>query len=460
MARSLFLRGLAIVYLIAFLSFLPQIDGLIGSNGILPIHNYLDGIHSEYGTTGYLYLPTLAWLNSSDAFLHILTWAGVALSLALLIGVFPLAATIGLYVLYLSIDTAGQTFFSFQWDSLLLEVGFSAILLAPWGFRPAYTDPPPRMAIWLFRFLIFRLMLESGAVKLLSGDPTWRNLTALNYHYETQPLPTPPAWYFNHLPAVIQRISVAGVFAIELAVPFLFLTTSRLRRIAACITIAFQLLIAFTGNYTFFNLLTIVLCFIPLFDDGHPPIRGRHQWLVSAASVILIALGVLQLATVLGLFRMPEPVATIDGFAETFHVVNRYGLFAVMTTSRSEIVIEGSDDGQNWKAYEFRYKPGAVNRPLPWVAPYQPRLDWQMWFAALSNYQNNRWFPQLMLGILEGSQDVLRLIATNPFPAKPPRFIRATIYEYHFSDAAMRRQTGAIWTRRYLGEYFPMASLR
>jgi hypothetical protein len=460
MARSIFLRGLAIVYLIAFISFLPQINGLIGSNGILPVHNYLDAIHSEYGTTGYLYLPTLAWFNSSDAFLHVLTWAGVVLSLALFIGVFPLAATIVLYLLYLSIDTAGQTFFSFQWDSLLLEVGFAAILLAPWGFRPAYTEPPPRMAIWLFRFLIFRLMLESGAVKLLSGDPTWRNLTALNYHYETQPLPTPPAWYFYHLPAVIQKISVAGMFAIELAVPFLFLTTRRLRRIAALITIAFQALIAFTGNYTFFNLLTIVLCFIPLFDDGQSPIRRRHQWLVPAASVILIALGLLQLVTVFGLLQMPEPVATIDGFAETFHVVNRYGLFAVMTTSRSEIVIEGSDDAQNWKSYEFRYKPGDVNRPLHWVAPYQPRLDWQMWFAALSNYQNNRWFPQLLLGILEGSQDVLRLIATNPFPAKPPRFIRATIYEYHFSDAAMRRQTGAIWTRRYLGEYFPTASLR
>jgi hypothetical protein len=460
MARSLFLRGLAIVYLIAFSSFLPQIDGLIGSNGILPIHNYLDAVHSEYGTRGYLYFPTLAWINSSDVFLHILTWAGIVLSIGLFIGILPIAAAAGLYVLYLSIDTAGQTFFSFQWDSLLLEAGFAAILLAPWGLRPAYRDPPPRMAIWLIRFLIFRLMLESGLVKLLSGDPTWRNLTALNYHYETQPLPTPPAWYFDHLPGILQKLSVAGMFAIELAVPFLFLTRRKLRIIAAGIIIAFQALIAFTGNYTFFNLLTIVLCFIPLFDDGRPPVRGRFQWLISAVCVVLIALGLLQLVNVSGLFQMPGPLAAIDLYAETFHIVNRYGLFAVMTTSRKEIVIEGSDDAQDWKPYEFPYKPGDLNRPLPWVAPYQPRLDWQMWFAALSDYQENRWFPQLMLGLLEGSPEVLRLIAVNPFPRKPPQFIRAIIYDYHFSDAAARRNTGAIWTRDYLGDYFPAASLR
>jgi lipase maturation factor 1 len=460
MARSLLLRGLAIVYFIAFISFLPQIDGLVGSNGILPVHRYLDGIHSEYGARAYIYLPTLAWFNSSDAFLHVLTWAGIVLSFALFAGILPLPAAVGLYVLYISVDTAGQTFFSFQWDSLLLEAGFAAILLAPWGFRPVYRDPPPRMAIWVFRFLIFRLMLESGLVKLLSGDPTWRSLTALNFHYETQPLPTPPAWYFAHLPQIVQKISVASVFVVELAVPFLFLAPRPLRRIAAVITIAFQLLIAFTGNYTFFNLLTIVLCFVPLFDDGERPIRARGQWVVCAASGILIALGLLQLVSVAGLLRMPEPIGTVDFHAETFHIVNRYGLFAVMTTSRSEIIIEGSDDGQNWKPYEFPYKPGDLNRHLPWVAPYQPRLDWQMWFAALSNYQDNPWFSQLMLSLLKGSKDVLHLLETNPFPNKPPHYIRASIYDYHFSDAATRRQTGAVWTRSYLGQYFPAVALR
>ena len=374
--------------------------------------------------------------------------------------VLPLATVIALYVLYLSIDTAGQTFFSFQWDSLLLEAGFAAILLAPPGFRPSYTDPPPRMAIWLFRFLIFRLMLESGVVKLLSGDPTWRNLTALNYHYETQPLPTPPAWYFAHLPGFMHKVSVASVFGVELAVPFLFLATRRLRRIAAVLTIGFQLLIGFTGNYTFFNLLTIVLCFIPLFDKGERAIPGRYRWLICAVSGILIVFGLLQLVNTLGLIRIPEPLATVDSGAETFHIVNRYGLFAVMTTSRSEIVIEGSNDGENWQPYEFRYKPGDIKRRLPWVAPYQPRLDWQMWFAALSNYQDNPWFSQLMLRLLQGTPEVTGLLATDPFPGKPPRLIRAAIYDYHFSDSATRRETGAVWTRQYLGQYFPTVSLR
>jgi lipase maturation factor 1 len=462
MARSALLRGLAIVYLIAFASMLPQVNGLIGSNGILPVADYLDTIDSEYGNTGYAMFPTLAWFDSSDRFLHVLIWAGIVLSTLLFFRILPVLTALGLYVVYLSLDTAGQVFFSFQWDALLLEAGFAAILLAPWGFRPKYGEPPPRTTIWVFRFLIFRLMLESGAVKLLSGDPTWRNLTALNYHYETQPLPTPPAWYFAHLPALIQKMSVVAVFAVELIVPFLLLAPRRVRRIAALITIAFQLLIAFTGNYTFFNLLTIVLCFAPWFDDGRRPARrGLYQWAVSAVSVLLIMMGLLQLSTMFGIpSRVPNAVAAIDFRAETFHVVSRYGLFAVMTTSRPEIIIEGTDDLENWKPYEFKYKPGDVNHHLRWVAPYQPRLDWQMWFAALSNYQNNPWFPQLLRRLLEGSPDVLRLLAVNPFPNKPPRFVRAITYDYHFSDFATRRKTGAIWARTETGEYFPVVNLR
>ena len=174
-----------------------------------------------------------------------------------------------------------------------------------------------------------------------------------------------------------------------------------------------------------------------------------------------LALGLVQLVTMVGMLRgVPELLASVDFGVETMHVVNRYGLFAVMTTSRPEIILEGSDDGQNWKAYEFKYKPGDVNRQLPWVAPYQPRLDWQMWFAALSNYQNNPWFSQLMLRLLEGSPDVLKLLAMNPFPNKPPRFVRARTYDYHLSDASTRRATGAIWTRTESGEYFPAVSLR
>ena len=201
----------------------------------------------------YGLFPTLAWLNSSDRFLIAMVWSGIALSILLLVGLIPLPATIGLFVLYLSIDTIGQVFYSFQWDALLLETGFAAILPAPWGLKPSYSTPVPRMTLWVFRLLIFRLMLESGAVKLLSGDPTWRNLTALNYHYETQPLPTPVAWYADQLPLFFQKLSVIGVFVVELLAPWFFFTKRRMRIIAALATIVLQLLIAITGNYTFFK---------------------------------------------------------------------------------------------------------------------------------------------------------------------------------------------------------------
>jgi hypothetical protein len=300
-------------------------------------------------------------------------------------------------------------------------------------------------------------MFESGAVKLLSGDPTWRNLTALSYHYETQPLPTPVAWYAYQLPSLVQKISVVGVFAVELILPFLFFATRRLRVIAAWTTIAFQLLIALTGNYTFFNLLTILLC-VFLFE---PSRVDRTPWNARFVAVVLIVLGSLQLLTMFGITRdLPEPFGSIDFRAQTFHLVNRYGLFAVMTTSRPEIIIEGSNDGNRWQAYEFKYKPGDPNRPLPWVAPYQPRLDWQMWFAALSNSQSNPWFQQLLFRLLEGRTEVTGLLVYNPFPDRPPRFIRAVTYDYHFTDWATRRKTGAIWTRTPLGDYFPEVSLR
>jgi hypothetical protein len=456
LVRSVFLRGLAVIYLIAFASLLPQIDGLIGSNGILPAHDYLQNVHSEFGARAYTLLPTLAWLNSSDVFLHAMVWAGIVLSLLLFIGFIPLPVTIGLYVLYLSLDSVGQAFYSFQWDSLLLEVGFAAVLVAPVGFHPSYKTAPSRAAVWVFRFLLFRLMFESGVVKLASGDPTWRNLTALSYHYETQPLPTPVAWYAHQLPMLVQKISTLGVFVVELIVPFLFFAPRRLRIVGAWTTIALQLMIAVTGNYTFFNFLTMLLC-VFLLDIK----VERSPWNARFVAVVLILVGVIQLFTTFGTrIILPEPFSTMEFRAEMFRLVNHYGLFANMTTSRPEIVIEGSDDGGQWKAYEFKYKPGDVTRGLRWVAPYQPRLDWQMWFAALSNFQENPWFSQLMLRLLEGRREVTSLLAVNPFPDKPPRLIRAVTYDYHFTDWTTRRKTGAIWTRTLLGDYFPVVSLR
>ena len=496
---SLFLQGLALVYFVAFISLIPQIIGLIGEHGILPARDYLETIRSEFGSNRYSIFPTLAWLNSSDAFMQAMCWSGVVLAIALLVGIAPIPVAAGLYLLYLSINTAGQAFLSFQWDALLLEAGFAAILLAPWGLWPSYTTEPPKIPRWVLRFLIFRLMLESGAVKLLSGDPTWRGLTALNFHYETQPLPTPLAWYAHKLPEAFQKFSVGAVFFVELAVPFLFLMPRRLRIIGAWITIVFQLIIAATGNYTFFNLLTIVLC-IPLFDDRHfrlhkkgPPAAlllgkgengnvpltkgdgreaagGRSHTPLSttfcarvrvALSLLVIAIGLFQLFTTLGLsLPLPEFLNSLDDYARAFQVVNHYGLFAVMTTSRPEIIIEGSDDGENRKSYEFPFKAGDLMGPPRWVAPFQPRLDWQMWFAALGSYRDTPWFSKLMIRLLEGSPEVVGLLAKNPFPDKPPQYVRAVTYDYHFSSFATRRSTGAWWTRQSVGPYFPPVSLR
>src|SRR5262245_6763984 len=321
MHRSLFLRGLAVIYLIAFATLLPQMSGLIGSNGILPAHEYLQNIRADYGSEAYVLFPTLAWFNSSDVFLKAIGWLGIGFALLLFFRVIPLPATIALFILYLSVDSIGQAFYSFQWDALLLEVGFAAFLVAPAGWRPSYRTPPPTISVWVFRFLIFRLMLESGAVKLLSRDSSWRDLTALNYHYYTQPLPTPVAWYAHQLPGVIQKISVASVFAVELIVPFLFLAPRRFRIIGAWITIAFQLLIALTGNYTFFNLLTILLC-VFLFDVKF---AERTPWTASFVGEMLIAVGILQLLTMFGAVRsLPEPLSSMQFLAETFHLVNRY----------------------------------------------------------------------------------------------------------------------------------------
>jgi len=471
--RSVILKGLAIVYLIAFLSLIPQLSGLIGAHGILPTGEYLDTIRTQTGLERYWLLPTLAWMNSSDMFLQALCWTGCGLAIALFMDIASLTSLFGMFVLYLSIVSIGQDFLSFQWDILLLEAGFAGMLLAHRALLPRNARSPGVIGIWVIRFLVFRLMLESGLVKLLSGDPSWRSLTAMSFHYETQPLPTPLGWYAHQLPASFHKFSNGGVFAVEIFAPFLFLMPRRLRIVGAWITIVFQSLIAATGNYTFFNLLTIILC-VSLFDDRHlqifipatfrpasAPELPAKNYPALLAGALLILIGFLKLAAMTGALNgVIAPFSALMEPAETLHVVNNYGLFAVMTTSRPEIIVEGSEDGKVWQAYEFKYKAGDVHQPPHWVAPYQPRLDWQMWFAALGGYRQTPWFHLFMQRLLEGSPDVLSLLAKNPFPDKPPRFLRATGYEYKFTTMEERRITGDWWTRTYMGLYFPEVRLK
>jgi hypothetical protein len=342
-------------------------------------------------------------------------------------------------------------------------VGFLAIFLGR-----------ARAVAWLFRWLVFRLYFLSGVVKLLSHDPTWRGLTALNFHYHTQPLPTVFAWYAEKMPEWFQRGSTFMVLAVEVGMPFLIFLPRKIRHFAAWWMIGLQTVILITGNYTFFNILTIALCLF-LFDDQAlrrfaPAKRWRGRSIsltfrkrilvaVLAGVILLVGIGRLSETFTGG---APEPLKTLVRVTGPFQIVNSYGLFAMMTTSRTEIVLQGSDDGNTWLTYEFRYKPGDVMWAPRWVAPFQPRLDWQMWFAALGNFrqQQNLWFVRFVSRLLEGSPDVEGLLEKNPFPDHPPRYVRGQAFDYTFSTMAEHRATGAWWDRKLLGAYLPPVSFK
>ena len=469
----IFLRLLGAIYLIAFASLWSQIGGLCGSHGILPAGEMLRAVAEHYGATRFWMLPTLCWLGAGDGVLQALCATGAALAALLAIGAVPGFALVGLWAIYLSLATVCRDFLWFQWDGLLLEAGFLAIFIAPWRWwsRPA-GDPPRRAGVWLLRWLLFRLMISSAAVKLTSGDPTWRNLTALQFHYQTQPLPPWTAWYAHQLPAWFQRFSAMVMFAVEGLASFLIVAPRRLRFAGAWAMIGFQLLIVASGNYGFFNLLAIALS-VMLFDDGVWGARAsaeverapaaaprRSSGAVRAAALALLVLSVVPL---LGALRWPVawmgPVPTAYAIAAPLRTVNPYGLFAVMTTQRREIVVEGSADGARWQPYEFRWKPGDLSRRPGFMAPHMPRLDWQMWFAALADWRSQSWFLYFCQRLLEGSKPVLALLATNPFPAAPPRYVRAVVYDYRFTNAATRARNGAWWRRERLGLYGPVLTL-
>ena len=439
-----FLRVLGFIYFIAFTSFGVQAIGLIGSHGILPYAAYLAGMRQSFGRAAWWEVPTLLWLNHSDAALTALWIAGSLCSLAAIFGYRQRVALAAALIFWLSLCAVGQDFLSFQWDVLLLEAGFLAIFV---------DDSPARL--WLFRWLIFRLMIFSGAGKLLSGDPSWRHLTAMTYHYHTQPLPTPLAWLMDKLPLNMQKASTLFVFVAELVVPPLFFAPRLLRHVGAWLTIALQLLILATGNYTFFNFVTIALCLF-LFIEPRWIARTRLHHAVSVALAVFI--GITTGLLFLELFQAPLPPggSTVLHAIAPLRIVNTYGLFTVMTVERPEIVIEGSDDGETWRAYEFPYKPGDVMRPPPVVEPHQPRLDWQMWFAALESYQQNSWFTNFMIRLLEGEPAVLHLLEYNPFPKAPPKYVRARLYLYQFTQFGEK----GWWKRQERGLYFPAVSLK
>ncbi len=459
-----FLRLFGAVYAAAFASLAVQILGLVGHQGILPAHDYLEAAQRALGGSAYRLLPTLFWLNSGDTALLGGAIAGVLLGMLVVVDRWARPALIGLFALYLSYVYVGQEFMSFQWDTLLLEAGFLGIFLTGGS----------RIVVWLFRFLVFRFMFLAGAVKLLSADPTWHNLTALEYHFWTQPLPTPLAWYAAQLPPWILIGGTAAALAVELCAVFLIFMPRRVRAVAAGCVLLLQLLIALTGNYNFFNLLTMLMC-VFLFDDAavrrlfprrlelrvqnSAPVPGRAATAAAAVLALLVVpVGLNRIWQTYTRADLPVLGAITRAVSPLF-IVNPYGLFAVMTVTRPEIVIEGSDDGKVWREYVFRYKPGPLSRPPLWNIPHQPRLDWQMWFAALGSVRDSPWTVSLMWCLLEGSPPVLALLDVNPFAGSPPKYVRAQLYDYRFADRRTHSKTGVWWVRRPEGLYFPQVSL-
>src|SRR5205809_3716471 len=373
-ARRWFLRTLGLTYLVAFVSLWVQVNGLVGSNGVSPLDQFLPAVYERFGSIAYSLLPTLCWVDSSNGFLHFLCGGGVVLSLLLILGIAPALSLAVLFVFYLSLTIAGQTFLSFQWDILLLETGFLSIFLAPWRLwprelmwrpesaTPATGSPVSRPGLFLLKFLLFKLTLMSGVVKLTSGDDCWWNLTALDYHYWSQPLPTVFAWWADKSPEWFKHFSVAFCLIVEIIVPFLIWAPRRPRLIAAELMIFLQVVIAITGNYCFFNLLTIALCLL-LIDDGvaaslrdartfRTAKRLQDRLSIYSATVVIVVTLPINAWLIFNAFRpdaqWPRQLAFAYEHLEPFRIVNGYGLFRVMTKDRREIVIEGSADGMDW----------------------------------------------------------------------------------------------------------------
>jgi len=456
---AVFLRGLGVVYACAFTSLWVQIDGLIGAQGIAPAADLLALAREKLGAAAPLALPTLLFATgASDWALHAFCALGLAAALLLAGGRAQRSAALVAWAAYLSLTAVGDVFLSFQWDALLLEAGVVAFFAA---------SSEPRLGVWLARALLFKLMFLSGAVKLLSGDSTWRDGSALAYHYWTQPLPAPTSPLAAALPLSVQRVSTWLTLAIELGAPWGMLGPRRARLASAAVLAALQLAIAATGNYGFFNLLTGVLCACLLDDRALARLsllrrprrtpRWRAPQRVAAAALAAASLVVaLDRLTPRGL---PGALVSLVEPLERLRAVSAYGLFAVMTTERPEIEIEGSADGVEWRPYVFRWKAGALDRAPRFAGPHMPRVDWQMWFAALGSCQREAWFQRFLLRLLQGSKPVTRLLASDPFPDAPPRYLRTTLWQYRFATGEERR-AGAWWTRTAEGPYCPVVTLR
>lgn len=460
--RLVFQRGLGIVYLIAFLCALNQFRPLLGEHGLLPVPTFVRRVPFRASPSLFFFAPK-DWAFAAAA------WIGIGLSCLVIAGVADRFSSwmnalvwAAMWVLYISFVNVGQTFYGFGWESILLEAGFFAIFL---GARNVRT---PIGVIYMLRWLEFRVMFGAGLIKM-RGDPCWRDLTCLNYYYETQPIPNPLSWYFQMAPQWTHKAGVVFNHFSELIVPFCYFLPQPIASIAAAITIVFQLSIFASGNLSWLNFLTMVLA-IPAIDGRYfaailpirEPASSAPSWFFKA---VVAGLAILVCYLSIGPIRnMLSPNQIMNTSYNPLHLVGTYGAFGSITRQRFEIVVEGTSDNEitaatQWKEYEFKGKPTDVRTVPPQIAPYHLRLDWQMWFAAMSTYSQNRWFVNFMAKLLEDDKPVLSLLKSNPFRDQPPKFVRAELYEYNFASPAMHARTGQWWVRTDAGPYFPPVSM-
>jgi hypothetical protein len=463
LARFIVERGLGLVYAIAFLVALNQFPALLGERGLLPVPRFLRRV-------SFRQAPSLFYLHYSDRLLRVVAGLGFLVAVAIVLGLpqaGPLWATmlawLVLYLLYLSIVNVGQQFYGFGWESLLLEAGFLAIFLGN------ATTPPAFPVLLLFRWLVFRVELGAGLIKL-RGDPCWRDLTCMDYHHETQPMPNPLSWYFHRLPRSLHRLEVVGNYVAQLGAPILLFLPQPIAGVGALLVIGTQAYLVTSGNYAWLNLVTLIIAFAAVPDAffaailpgaGAGPLAPPPGWYVAAVlavSGLVLVLSYWPIRNLLGSRQLMN-------FAfNRFHLVGTYGAFGSVTRERHEIVIEGTTDEEisdrsEWRPYEFKGKPGDPRRRPPQVAPYHLRLDWMMWFAALSPRYAEEWFAPLVGALLVQEPRMLGLLRRQPFGDRPPSWIRARYYRYRMSTRAERKATGAWWIRDLVGDFLRPVSL-
>ncbi len=509
--RWLFLRALGAIYFSAFFSLVFQIRGLMAPDGILPAGEYLQAVAHELGhVRGLWFAPTLLWLGSGPHVLSLLCWAGMVASLLLILNLWPRGMLAICFVCFLSFVSAAQDFSGYQSDGMLLAAGFISLFFTPSGFKPGLgsNSLPSRASLFLLQWEWFRIYFESGVAKIVGGDPEWRHFTAMDEYYQNGPLPTWIGWYVQHLPHWFHAATVLMTLAFELVLVWMLFLPRRWRIVCFLIASSLQVGIILTANYAFLNYLVLALGVL-LLDDRFllhlVPARWRESlsaaiktserssiavedeesqeepasvkiaktsggepgphaiefgkyWKIFRLSAAAIVLSWIFYATTAELiwmfFELPLPTSPVAAL-EPFRVANRYGLFGIMTRGRYEIEFQGSDDGKTWVAYPYRYKPQDPSKAPGIYAPYQPRFDWNLWFASLGSWREYPIVPRTELRLLSNDQDVLALFGKNPFPDHPPKDVRAVLWQYWFTSKAEKKKDGMWWRRQYVGLYAP-----